>query len=137
MTFTYDIETWFKVNAHHLLTCSLSITMSKIMTRGEKVWSKTRFQRYLLWPSSLTLKLGSRSLHTLYLNALWKCEKYKNVHYFRSAWYKERTAILPYVWRLITMVTILYQTTLKSEVSLCKSVEFLLSMKLKFRSIMK
>lgn len=75
MTFTYDIETWFKVNAHHLLTCSLSITMSKIMTRGEKVWSKTRFQRYLLWPLSLTLKLGSRSLHTLYLNALWKYEK--------------------------------------------------------------
>lgn len=113
--------------AHHLFTCSLSITPSKIMTRGEKVWSKTRFQGYLLWPSPLTLKLGSRSLYTSYPNALWKYEKIQTLLLLSISMIQRRNsnsslyAKLPWLKDCTKLLGSL-RSTWKSEVSLCASL---------------
>lgn len=52
-----------------------SFCFRKFKQTGNILWSKTWLYRNLLWFSHLTSKLRSRSLHSLYLNVLFKWSK--------------------------------------------------------------
>lgn len=70
MIVTLNLQTSFKVNVYPLIKCTSSWSMTTLDQREKRYSTDKMFHFILQFTSHSTLKLNSRSLHTLFLKAV-------------------------------------------------------------------